>query len=188
MLEIKWIEGIEAAGKEAGATGKPVLMFFHHPMCGGCKKTLSTTFTDPDVVELLDRDFVMTSFLVTEAQDLTARYAVEWTPTFLIADQDGKELERWVGYLPPADFIAQIHLSEGLAAFHRNRFKDAEEAFSWIIDNKPDADVAPEARYYLGVSLYKETGDGSHLERTWEAMSRRYPDDFWTKKASAWSK
>lgn len=75
----------------------------------------------------------------------------------------------------------------GLPAFHRKRFKEAESAFGWIIDHSPEAPVAPEARYYMGVSLYKETGDEVHLARTWEAMNKRYPGHYWTKKASAWS-
>lgn len=187
MSKINWVENLELAQKEVFRTGKLVLMFFHHPACGGCRKTIDITFNDKDVLELIDNEFVPVSFVVTEAQDVTARYKVEWTPTFIIADAFGNELERWVGYLPPEDFISQVHLSEGLAAFHRNNFPQAEHAFEWIIDNNPDSEIAPKARYYMGVTLYKETGDPAHLTRTWEAMSKRYPGHFWTKKASAWS-
>ena len=188
MSDLRWFKGLEEARREAEGTEKLVLMFFHHPGCGGCKKTLGITFKDMDVIEHMNQRFAPVSFLVTEAQDLTARYNIEWTPTFVIADENLKELERWVGYLPPEEFVSQAYLSEGLSAFHRNRFKDAENSFAWIIDNRPDAEVAPEARYYLGVSLYKESGDATHLERTWESMSKRYPDGYWTKKASAWSR
>lgn len=187
MSMIIWKPGIESAMKEALGNGKLIFMFFHHPGCGGCKKTMKITFNDSRVAELINRNFIPVSYMVTESQDLTARYNIEWTPTFILADEYGKELERWVGYLPPEDFISQVHLSRGLAAFHRKKFKEAEDEFEWIIDHRPDAEVAPEARYYMGVALYKETGDGSHLERTWDAMSRRYPDDYWTKKASAWA-
>lgn len=187
MSNVKWFKDLKAAEREIRGINKLVFMFFHHPACGGCKKTLDITFKDPRVIELLNRDFAPVSFLVTEAGDLTARYNVEWTPTFIIADENGKELERWVGYLPPDEFIDQVYLSEGLSAFHRQKYLDAESAFEWIIDNHPDSEVAPEARYYMGVSLYKDSGDPTHLSRTWESMSKRYPDDYWTKKASAWS-
>lgn len=187
MTGINWKEDIRAAGREVQGTSRFVLMFFHHSECGGCKKTISITFNDPRVQEELNHGFAPVQYLVTRDQDMTARYKVEWTPTFILADEYGVELERWVGYLPPDEFIAQIHLSRGLSEFHRNRFRDAETAFEWIIDNQPDSEVAPEARYYMGVALYKETGDSSHLSRTWEAMNRRYPGNYWTKKASAWS-
>lgn len=187
MSGIKWSESLEAAQRTVRGTNKLIFMFFHHPDCGGCKKTMEIDFKDEQVIELIERDFVPVSFLVTEAQDVTARFKIEWTPTFVISDENLVELERWVGYLPPEDFTSQIYLSEGLAAFHRNRFKEAENDFAWIIDNRPDAETAPEARYFLGVSLYKETGDAQHLARTWESMSKRYPGNHWTKKASAWS-
>jgi thioredoxin-related protein len=187
MSNIRWQNSLEAAQRDIKGLNKLIFMFFHHPRCGGCKKTMEIDFNDPGVVELVNRDFASVSFLVTEAQDMTARYNIEWTPTFILADENGKELERWVGYLPPEDFISQIYLSEGLAAFHRERFKEAEGDFAWIIDNSPDSHAAPEARYYMGVSLYKDSGDPVHLVRTWESMHKRYPDDYWTKKASAWS-
>lgn len=188
MSEIRWFKDLSEAKRGVEGTDKLILMFFHHPSCGGCKKTLGITFNDKDVIERFNERFAPVSFLVTEAQDLTARYNVEWTPTFVIADENMKELERWVGYLPPEDFINQVYLSDGLSSFHRGKFSEADRSFAWIIDNRPNADVAPQARYYLGVSLYKETGDATHLERTWESMSKRYPEDYWTKKASAWSR
>ncbi len=187
MSRINWAENFEEARAGIRGSGKLLFMFFHHPECGGCRKTMSITFKDREVVDYINSNFSPVSLLVTEAQGLTARYNVEWTPTFIIAEEDGHELERWVGYLPPADFISQIYLAEGLAEFHNKRFHEAEAAFEWIIDNHPDADVAPEARYYMGVAMYKETGDAEHLKRTWEAMNRRYPDLYWTKKASAWA-
>ncbi len=183
---INWAKSFDDALKQIRGTDKLLFIFFHHPECGGCKKTEEITFKDPGVAGLINSSFSPLSLLVTEAQDLTARYNVEWTPTFVIADENGRELERWVGYLPPEDFISQIYLAEGLAEFHMNRFHEAEAAFEWIIDNHPDSEVAPEARYYMGVAFYKESGDPEHLERTWEAMHKRYPGNYWTKKASAW--
>lgn len=187
MSGLKWLNNFEAARDMAISTKKLVLLFFHSPACSGCKKTLETTFTDPAVAELLEGDFACVKYNVLQDENMTACYKVEWTPTFMITDSDGRELERWVGYLPPDEFITQVHLSEGLAEMHAKRFKAAETAFEWIIDHRPDSEAAPEARYYMGVALYKDTGDARHLERTWETMSKRYPSNNWTKKASAWS-
>lgn len=187
MSGIKWLDGFEAARDLAISTKRLVLIFFHSPACKGCKKTLEKTFKDPAVEELLNSDFACVKYTVTQDENMTACYNVEWTPAFVITDSDGKELERWVGYLPPDEFITQIHLSTGLAEMHAKRFKAAEGAFEWIIDHRPESEVAPEARYYMGVTLYKDTGDARHLERTWETMNKRYPGNNWTKKASAWS-
>lgn len=187
MSDIRWRKDLDTAEKEIQGTGKLLFFFFHHPKCGGCRKTMEITFKDPRVRELIERDFAPLTYLVTEAHDLTAKYNVEWTPTFIIADEHGVELERWVGYLPPDDFLSQIYLSEGLSAFHRERYRDAENAFDWILGHFPGSAAAPEARYFMGVSLYKETGDAAHLENTWKVLNKDYPGNVWTKKASAWS-
>jgi len=187
MPEIRWLEGLDEAKREARSTGKLILVFFHSRGCGGCAKTMERTFRDPDVMELINKDFAPVTLEVGDACETAREYGVEWTPTFILADDSGVELERWVGYLPEVEFLAQAHLSAGLSALHRERFKEAEDALGWIMDHQPDADAAPEARYYLGVALYKHTGDPVHLARTWEAMYRRYPGDTWTKRASAWA-
>src|SRR5574337_1719111 len=135
--KIMWEKDLAGAERDVIGTEKLVLMFFHHPECGGCAKTMSITFMDTEVADFVNGNFSPVSLLVTEAQDLTARYGIEWTPTFILANGYGAELERWVGYLPPEDFITQLHLSLGLAEFHRQRFGNAEDAFEWIVDNRP---------------------------------------------------
>lgn len=187
MREIKWYKGLEEAEREIKGSSRYVLMFFHHPQCGGCKKTIEQTYKDQDVAAMIGDHFAPVSFLVTEDQDVTARYNIEWTPTFIIADENGIELSRWVGYLPPEEFINQVHLAEGHVKMKKQMFKEAEKDFEWIIDHKPSSQAAPEARYYMGVALYKDTGDPGHLKRTWEEMRERYPGNSWTTKASAWS-
>ncbi|MBI5644082.1 MAG: thioredoxin fold domain-containing protein [Deltaproteobacteria bacterium] len=187
MQEIRWKDDLKSALWDAKSTNRLIFMFFHHPECGGCIKTRAITFSDRHLADVLSNEYVPIQFLVTKDQEVTARYKIEWTPTLILADEYGNELERWVGFLPAEEFMGQLYLSKGLAEFHRNRFRAAESAFEWIIDHQPESEVAPEARYYMGVALYKESGDPSHLARTWESMSRRYPGNYWTKKASAWS-
>ncbi|MBI5236305.1 MAG: thioredoxin fold domain-containing protein [Deltaproteobacteria bacterium] len=187
MSDIKWLTNMEAAMTEARRLVKPIFIFFNHPDCAGSKKSALLTFTNNEVVSHIERHFVPLNLTTSEEPDMSVAFNVELTPTFIVADEKGKELERWVGFLPPQDFIPQMLLSEGLASFHRKRFKDAESAFSRILDMRPESAVAPEARYYLGVTLYMETGDSEHLARTWETMHRRYPGDAWTKRASAWA-
>lgn len=186
MESVKWLRSVEDACRESELTGRLVLLFFHH-MEKGSERTLGYTLRDSRVIEMVEAQFAPASFVVTEAQEMAARYNIEWTPTFIITDEHGRELERWVGYLPPEEFLAQARLAEGLADLHRGRYRDAGEALEWVVDNSPDSELAPEARYFMGVAMFKITGDLGHLQRTWEAMSRRYPGNYWTKKASAWS-
>lgn len=187
MVSIRWFNQLVKAEKDARSADKLVFLFFHSPNCDGCVKTQTRTFVNRQVAETIEQRCVPVSLEVTAEQGITAHYKIDLTPTFILADSEGAELERWVGFLPPEDFIAQFYLALGLSDFHRKMFKEARASFEWIIDNKPASVAAPQARYYMGVALYKTTGDASHLKRTWTAMHNRYPNDFWTKKASAWS-
>jgi TolA-binding protein len=49
----------------------------------------------------------------------------------------------------------------------------------------PDADYAPLALYYAGVSRYKG-GDASALAATGRELERRYPRSSWATKSSVW--
>jgi thioredoxin-related protein len=115
------------------------------------------------------------------------RYAVKWTPTIIILDSDGEEHHRFVGYLPPDDFIAQILIGKGIAEFNLDHFEQAMQCFQEILVRFPKADAAPEAQYYLGVSKYKASQDSKELKSGLEILQRDYPNSEWTKKAQVYS-
>lgn len=155
-------------------------------MCSGCKKIIAETLPDTQVKKTLEGEFVPLTYLVTEAKNMVQQYKVSWTPTFILADKNGNEQDRWIGFLPPGDFLAQVALSEGHAAFKKEDFNAAQRYFEKVLKEFSESAYAPEARYLLGVSQYKVTHDSSYLKKTWEDMKAQYPNDNWTKKASAW--
>lgn len=57
-----------------------------------------------------------------------------------------------------------------------------------VVDRHPDAEVAPEALYWAGVSRYKGFDDASALKETAVALREKYPESPWAKKASVWAK
>ncbi len=184
--KIEWYKDIEQAKKEAQGSGRLMFLFFHHPMCGGCKKIISDTLPDKHVKKTIEGEFTPLTYLVTEHEDLARQYDVNWTPTFILADDKGLEQYRWVGYLPPYDFLAQTALSQGHVAFKRGDFNKAQACFKKVLDGYSESEFAPEARYYLGVSQYKATHDPSHLKKAREDMEKLFPENSWTKKASPW--
>jgi len=116
------------------------------------------------------------------------RFGVQWTPTVLLLDLDGVERHRIEGYLPPADFAAQLLLGLGHAAFAAGDYAQAEPRFEQVVEKYPETESAAEAQYWKGVSRYKATNDPSALGETAAAFSRRYSDTSWAKKASVWAK
>jgi hypothetical protein len=116
------------------------------------------------------------------------RFGANWTPTILHIDPDGTERHRIEGFLPAEDFIAQLALGLGHAAFQRHDYDEAERRFREVLARHPDGDAAPEALYWVGVSRYKESHDAAELEATARAFAERFTDSSWAKKASVWAK
>ena len=118
---------------------------------------------------------------------MVKRYSVKWTPTIIILEADGDEHHRFIGFLQPEDFIAQMTLGKGKLAFNLDSFDQAIQCFQEILVGYPKTDADPEAQYYLGVSKYKASHDPKELKLGLEALQRNYPQSEWTKKAQVYS-
>jgi tetratricopeptide (TPR) repeat protein len=118
---------------------------------------------------------------------MVKRYGVKWTPTIIILDAEGDEHHRFIGFLQPEDFIAQMTLGKGKLAFNLDSFDQAIQCFQEILVGYPKTDADPEAQYYLGVSKYKASHDPKELKLGLEALQRNYPQSEWTKKAQVYS-
>jgi hypothetical protein len=187
MKGICWRKGVKKAVKEISGGTRLLFLFFHRPECEGSRKTIDEVLMDRSVIDLIERETAPVMINAAESVDLVKKYRVDWTPTFVIADERGNELERWVGYLPTKDFMAQMTLSKGLAAFHLERFSEAEREFEMLIEDYPDSELVPEAEYFLGVAGFKKNGESDRLFRACHTLIDRYPDSQWTKRCSPWS-
>ncbi len=118
---------------------------------------------------------------------MVARFSVKWTPTVIILDGNGDEHHRFVGFLPPEDFVGQLLLGKGKAEFNLDHYEEAIQCFQEIIVRYPKTDAAPEARYYLGVAKYKASHDAKELKTNLEILQRDYPGSEWTKKAQVYA-
>ena len=115
------------------------------------------------------------------------RYNIKWTPTILVLDADGDEHHRFVGFLPPEDFVGQVILGKGKAEFNVDYFEHAIQCFQEILIQYPKTEAAPEAQYYLGVAKYKASHDPKELKLGLEVLQRDYPGSEWTKKARVYA-
>jgi hypothetical protein len=113
------------------------------------------------------------------------RFGIQWTPVLLVLDPEGKEQHRWEGYLPPADFLGQLRLGLAKASFGVARWEESARLFEEVAREHPDADFAPLAVYYAGVSRYKG-GDVTALASTAQLLRLRYPNSSWATKSSVW--
>ena len=147
-------------------------------------------YTDERVKELVSKRFVPVRVHVRDNRDewqrLSAQFGVQWTPTILIVDPDSAERHRIEGFLPASDFLSQIELGLGHAAFKRNEYAKAEASFRDVARKYPKSDAAPEALYWAGVAKYRSSDDPAALKETAGLVSREYPESTWAKKASVW--
>lgn len=147
-------------------------------------------YTDPRVIDLITTSFHPVRIHVREDADawkrVGAELGVQWTPTVLVLDAAGVERHRIEGFLPADDFVAQVALGLAKAAFSRNDFADAERRYREIVETYPNAETAPEALYWAGVSKYKASNDPTALQDTAKAFTQRYQESSWAKKSSVW--
>ena len=147
-------------------------------------------YPDPRVIADVTQHFIPVRVHVKEnAADfrrLGDRFNAHWTPTVLLVDSSGTERYRFEGFLPADDFLAQLALGRAKAAFARQDYASAERLYRDVLDRFPEADAAPEAQYWAGVSRYRSTNDAAALKATGQAFRDRYQDSTWAKKASVW--
>jgi TolA-binding protein len=121
-----------------------------------------------------------------DAAGVMERWNVQWTPTILVAGPDRKEHHRIEGYLDAPEFLGQLLLGLGHAAFAANDYARAEQRFAEVLERFPETSAAPEAQYWRGPSRYRSSHDAAALAETAAAFRERYADSVWAKKASVW--
>lgn len=186
MKNMEWRKNIAEAASEISGGNRLLLMLFYGDDESSVR-TLNETLTDDRVVSIIEREAAVLKFNTDEHRELAEERHIDWSPTFIIADESGRELERWVGYLPPQEFIEQMILSKGLAAFHLERLEEAASEFEELVAEYPDSQFVPEAEYYLGATAFKQTGTTDAFGDACEMLSRTHPESIWTKKCSVWA-
>lgn len=105
-----------------------------------------------------------------ENKPLLTRFRHIWTPDLRVLDTDGYELYRWNGYLPPAEFAAQVLSALGLARLRLRQFDKAQGHFTDVLRRFPTSFAAPEAAYFLGVTNYRNSGEANALLHGWHDL------------------
>jgi hypothetical protein len=107
-----------------------------------------------------------------------------WTPTLVVIDPTGHEVQREIGFFQPTEFIASLHLGLAKARMSSAEFDIAEEHFSSLIGQLLEGDIVPEAILFQGVNNYKMKNDPGELKKAYERLVTEFPDTFWAKRAA----
>ena len=107
--DIQWAKTWDAALFRARSEEKVVLVTFYADWCIWCKKLEDTTLADSSVASFLAEKTVPIRLDVDGAgRELSDQYRVDGLPTVLVLKNDGTELGRIPGYLPPEGFLERI--------------------------------------------------------------------------------
>ena len=110
------------------------------------------------------------------------RYHQAWTPDFRVTSAAGDDLYRWNGFLPPAEFVAQLLMAAGYARLALRDAGGSVAALEELLRRFPTSAVVPEAMYYLAVARFKVSKDRRDLENGFSLLRRRHPNSIWREK------
>jgi thioredoxin-related protein len=103
--------------REAAANGRRLMLYFHQANCPYCSLLVKENFTRPDIVATMqknldsiainlwgDREVIATDGKHYTEKSLAAALGVNYTPTLIFLDEQGKVALRLNGYYPPERF------------------------------------------------------------------------------------
>jgi TolA-binding protein len=143
----------------------------------------AVTYPNPTVIEFIQKYMVPVQ-VPYNSQPLATDFNIQWTPTLITLDSDGKEHHRTVGFLSPQELVPSQMLGMAKCHFDLERFDEAISILEKLLAEYPRSDSTPEAIYLRGVSRYKRTHDAKPLKEAYVQLQRDYPASEWTKRAS----
>ncbi len=107
---IAWAGSFDTAQHQAAETGKPMILFFTGPWCVPCRVMKRQVWADSQVEARVNAEYIPVLLDVsdTSAAATVQRYEVWGTPTTIITDARGEALDRAVGGLGQAEFLAWL--------------------------------------------------------------------------------
>jgi protein disulfide-isomerase len=107
---VAWAKDLASAQQQSAQSGKPVILFFTGTWCVPCRIMKRTVWADRDVEAVVRAGFtpVMIDLDDPAAADAVRQYHVGGTPTTIIADPQGKILDRVEGGIGKDIFLGWL--------------------------------------------------------------------------------
>lgn len=109
--EIVWLHDADAAWKQSVSEKRLLLLFVTRPKCKYCTQMKKVTFVDEKVTDLVDAAFVPLAIDPVSDPEMIKELKISAFPTTLIISPEAGLLDRFKGYLPPAEFQQRLNRS-----------------------------------------------------------------------------
>jgi hypothetical protein len=138
------------------------------------------TYPEPAVRSLIAEHFIPVKLMLNKRADQQhfRAHRVLWTPTIAILDHRGVSHYQSPGYLPPALFVGMLRIGLGRALTAWMRYDEAA-AHLEAVAAEPNAELAAEALYWLGVAWYLKDRRRAPMMRAWSRLRQEHPASSW---------
>ena len=105
-------EGMSLAKKKEN---KRVYLHFYTDWCNFCKEMDQTTFRNPSIIKMLNKDFVAIRVNTNKETKVAGKYNIRPVPDNWFLSADGKKLRNFLGYFEADQFVTVIrYVNENL--------------------------------------------------------------------------
>jgi len=105
----------------------------------------TVTYPDPSTVEFVNRFMIPFRANTQAFANLAGNYGIQYTPTVLTVDGEGKEHHRTVGFMEPKEFIPSLMFGVAKANFGNSLGKRAIAMLDVLLLEYPRSGIAAEA-------------------------------------------
>jgi hypothetical protein len=183
--EIEWRNNHSDAFREAERLSKPIFIDWADlPSCVGCVSLENNTYPEKKVVDFVSENFVPVQLNQSQNPEFFKQNKIIWTPTLTVCNVQGEEQVRWIGYLPPEEFLPKTKFALAWLMMLDQNYAQSAVILKEIMSSHKDSLLVPAALYWLGVANWKVSGDFAGLSNAWTSLMEIYPNSEAAQKAS----
>ncbi len=149
----------------------------------------TVTYPDPQVADTLANGFSPLKINLFDRhpdfKEASAGARIPWAPALIFSDASGRELRRFIGWLPPQSFLAELLLVQGIHGVGQGQFDEATQSLTRIETEFSESEVAAEGLYWQGIARFLAgSKDMAALQGCWQRLVETHPGSRFATHAS----
>lgn len=107
--KVNWVSNYDRAMDMGKTENRSVMIYFYTTWCSWCRKLERDTYSNDEVADFLNNNFICLRIDAGKNSDLIALYGIPGYPAMVFLSPEGKELGRILGYRQPDIFMLEAH-------------------------------------------------------------------------------